>query len=367
MKLFLTFFLIFNFNPIFSQSKKEQIELLNIKIDSLINRINYEDSSYFENVNFKSNALKSLLSRFDSLKSIYNTEKITFESNISELKSNNAFLDRKLYDLDSNIIILLKNLENIEYQITNNTKYLNDENYEIQLTKKQITNLNDSLFNILLYLQNFEFKTNDIQKKKSINTESTFKYGSIVNIGGQNWISENLNVDVFRNGDHIPQAKSELEWKIAGENKQPAWCYFNNDSLNGKIYGKLYNWYAVIDHRGLAPLGFHIPSLTEWEKVIKYLGGVNALCNKMKSKNRWEHNGNGNNESGFNGLPGGHRANEIYGTGTFSHIGFHGHWWTLTEYSSNSSWGINLGYFDCSTIKSTNYKEYGLSVRCIKD
>ena len=83
---------------------------------------------------------------------------------------------------------------------------------------------------------------------------------SSVKIGSQVWATENLNVDRFRNGDPIPQAKTAEEWQNAGNNQQPAWCYYNNDPKNGESYGKLYNWYAVNDRRGLAPQGWHIPS-----------------------------------------------------------------------------------------------------------
>lgn len=90
--------------------------------------------------------------------------------------------------------------------------------------------------------------------------------------GLQVWMTKNLNEDKFRNGDHIPQATSIEEWKSAGENKQPAWCYYDNDPANGAKYGKLYNWYAVNDPRGLAPKGYHIPSGEELLKLNEYLG-----------------------------------------------------------------------------------------------
>ena len=93
-----------------------------------------------------------------------------------------------------------------------------------------------------------------------------------VKIGQQVWTTENLNVDKFRNGEIIPEAKSEEEWIEAGDNKKPAWCYYNNDPSNGTKYGKLYNWYAVNDPRGLAPEGWHIPSDKEWDVLTNYLG-----------------------------------------------------------------------------------------------
>ena len=92
-----------------------------------------------------------------------------------------------------------------------------------------------------------------------------------VTIGKQVWMTKNLNVDKFRNGDPIPEAKTVEEWVEAGRNKQPAWCFSNNDPSNGEKYGKLYNFYAVNDPRGLAPKGYHIPTLDEWKTLMNFL------------------------------------------------------------------------------------------------
>ena len=83
--------------------------------------------------------------------------------------------------------------------------------------------------------------------KKTSSSDSIFK---TVKIGKQEWMVENLNVDRFRNGDLIPEIKSPNEWEKAGKSGKPAWCYFENDDLNGEKYGKLYNWFAVNDLRG---------------------------------------------------------------------------------------------------------------------
>jgi uncharacterized protein (TIGR02145 family) len=92
-------------------------------------------------------------------------------------------------------------------------------------------------------------------------------------IGNQEWMTRNLDVDRFRNGDLIPQAQSVEAWKEAGENRQPAWCYYDNNPENGKIYGKLYNWYAVNDPRGLCPEGWHVPTFKEWSVLRSNVGG----------------------------------------------------------------------------------------------
>lgn len=116
--------------------------------------------------------------------------------------------------------------------------------------------------------------------------------------------------------------------------KKPAWCYYNNDSDNGEKYGKLYNWYAVSDSRIIAPKGFHVPSIKEWESLVAYLGGTNtadgkltdAAGKKLKSKNGWSEEGNGTNESGFFGIPSGER----YDFGSFEDIGYKAVWWSST-------------------------------------
>ena len=76
-----------------------------------------------------------------------------------------------------------------------------------------------------------------------------------VKIGNQTWMKKNLDVSKFRNGDIVPEVRSQEEWSNAALENKPAWCYYNNDQANGVKYGKLYNWYAVNDPRGLAPEG----------------------------------------------------------------------------------------------------------------
>lgn len=188
-----------------------------------------------------------------------------------------------------------------------------------------------------------------------------------VTIGKQVWMTQNLNVDKFRNGDPIPEAKTDEEWSKAGENGEPAWCYYNNNPDNGDRYGKLYNWYAVNDPRGLAPEGWKIPSDEEWSRLADFLGGESVAGTKMKSTDFWADyggkSGNGTNESGFSGLPGGLR----YHIGTFTNIGKIGNWWSSTESSSNNAWGRNLNYSNGIVNRSLNNKGLGFSVRCLRD
>ena len=188
-----------------------------------------------------------------------------------------------------------------------------------------------------------------------------------VTIGKQVWMTQNLNVDKFRNGDPIPEAKTDEEWKKAGENGEPAWCYYNNNPDNGDRYGKLYNWYAVNDSRGLAPEGWKIPSDEDWSRLTDFLGGESVAGTKMKSTNFWAdfygESGNGTNESGFSGLPGGARDSD----GTFSYVGKLGNWWSSTEYNTTNAWDRSLSYSCGNVLRFDNYKESGFSVRCLRD
>jgi uncharacterized protein (TIGR02145 family) len=184
-----------------------------------------------------------------------------------------------------------------------------------------------------------------------------------VEIGEQIWMSTNLNLDKFRNGDPIPEAKTAEEWKKAGDNKQPAWCYYNFDSKNGEKYGKLYNWYAVNDPRGLAPEGWHVPTDLEWTKLSNHLGGDTISGLKLKSEKGWENNGNGTNESGFNGLPSGFNANS---DSFFYNIGKDGNWWSSTDGGEDYAWARYLSYNLNSIGRSYPNKDLGMSVRCLK-
>src|SRR5665647_729933 len=161
-----------------------------------------------------------------------------------------------------------------------------------------------------------------------------------VHIGSQVWMSANLNVSHFRNGDIIPEAEGADEWKKAGNDRRPAWCYYGNNPVNGRTYKKLYNWYAVNDPRGLAPYGWHVPSTLEWDALSDYLGGEGVAGDKMKSTSGWESNGNGTNVSGFAGLLGGYRTKY----GPFVNVGNFGFWWSSTELNTTYAWYRNLNF-----------------------
>lgn len=210
-----------------------------------------------------------------------------------------------------------------------------------------------------------------------------------VKIGNQVWMAKNLDVSTFRNGDIIPQARTNVEWFLAGKNKQPAWCFYNNDSREGAKYGKLYNWYAVNDPRGLAPIGYHIPSDEEWEILEAYLKKADPeipVGIQMMSSIGWLNSDSfreyraGFNVSGFSGLPGGSRSHSIWQNynGKFANSGLAGDWWTCTEWRSSNgeiekhitnAWYRSLGhgwlYLGRNSIGCD--KAFGMSVRCVKN
>jgi uncharacterized protein (TIGR02145 family) len=244
-------------------------------------------------------------------------------------------------------------------------------------------------------------------------------------------MAENLNVSKFRNGDTIMQVTNLWDLNYAQMNNQPAWCYYDNNTVNGERYGKLYNWSAVSDPRGLAPVGWHIPSESEWRTLVVTLGGDSLLLEntwplsgdtiatkKMKSTENWFRNiasdvtdstilvpNDGTNESGFNAIAGGSAFvsgcinQDVPNIGSdcdfvwacfgakYSGAGEYGCWWSQTlSYINDIPFCERLGYqnsagevivetqrvmtFSIQTEGSRLVRDAlvsGYSVRCIKD
>jgi uncharacterized protein (TIGR02145 family) len=184
-----------------------------------------------------------------------------------------------------------------------------------------------------------------------------------VTIGTQVWKTKNLDVDHYRNGEPIPNVTDSVQWANLTTG---AWCYYNNDPALGAIYGKLYNWYAITDPRGLAPAGWHIPSDSEWKTLTDYLGYEDVAGSKLKEAGtaHWSKtNADATNESGFTALPGGYRIIN----GTFDTIGSNGDWWSSTENNATEAWVRDL-YFGGPWVGKLNpNKGNGFSIRCVKD
>lgn len=183
-------------------------------------------------------------------------------------------------------------------------------------------------------------------------------------IGNQVWMARNLNVSRYRNGDPIPQVQDPVAWAALTSG---AWCYFENNTANGTIYGKLYNWYAVNDSRGLAPTGYHVPSDAEWTTLTAFLGGLDVAGGKMKAigTSLWQSpNWGATNSSGFTALPGGYR-NGFFGT--FLDVSSGCGIWCSTASDAAAAWSyiVNSG-LDRAWRNYTN-KHEGRSVRCLRD
>lgn len=179
-----------------------------------------------------------------------------------------------------------------------------------------------------------------------------------VKIGNQEWMTKNLDVDCYANGDPIPQVQNPDEWERL---KTGAWCYYNNDPSNGKKYGKLYNWYAINDERGLAPQGFKVPSMKDWNLLFIHFGD-DVAGQKLKSKIGWKEEGNGTNESKLNFFPGGYRNYSTYfGINEYTHI------WSSTEENEQSAFYVDLNYYADNVFSTHTFKYSGFYVRCIKN
>lgn len=184
-----------------------------------------------------------------------------------------------------------------------------------------------------------------------------------ISIGSQIWMAENLNTTHFRNGEAIPEIKDAAAWLQAGEKQQAAWCYYENDASSATPYGKLYNWYAVSDPRGLCPVGWKIPSDTVWRDLSSYLGDELA-GNKMKSNTGWSKGENGSNSSGINAYPAGIRG---FYSAEFYSKGEQSTWWSSKPYSANGVWIFSVNNSGKNLALGSGNKKSGFSVRCIKE
>ena len=192
-----------------------------------------------------------------------------------------------------------------------------------------------------------------------------------ISIGNQTWMAENLDVSLYRNGDTIRHCRTQEEWEDANNKQEGAWWYYDNDTTNSVLYGKLYNWYAVNDPRGLAPEGWHVASDEEWKELEMYLGmsqsqadtlgerGIDQGAKLAGRADLWKMgilviNPNFGT-SGFNAVP-------------YDREGILGQWWTSSEIDSADAWSRRLVY-DYTTVTRWNleHKKATFSVRCVKD
>ena len=196
----------------------------------------------------------------------------------------------------------------------------------------------------------------------------------VITIGNQCWTKENLKTGHYRNGTAIPTGLNNTDW---GATTSGAYAIYNNDPANDSIYGKLYNYYTVVDPAGLCPANWHVPSESEWNIMAKYLEpAADTSCNwctqsatlggKMKETGtaHWTSpNGSATNSSSFTVLPAGWRSYN----GNYLFIHLDGYFWNTTAFGPGSSYSRQFYYMDGSLQKYDAINTYGLSVRCVKD
>ena len=200
-----------------------------------------------------------------------------------------------------------------------------------------------------------------------------YDYATVL-IGDQCWFAENLRSENYENGDAIPSNLSDSEWSsttsgalaVHGED---AGCDNNSPDIDAcdpaqslNEYGRLYNWYAVDDARGLCPSGWHVPTDGEWTVMTDFLGGESIAGGQMKTSYGWYNGGNGTNSSGFSGLPGGDRVSN----GFFYSSGYYGYWWSSSANGSNGWYRYLYNYFE-NVTRTNGGPRRGYSVRCVRD
>jgi len=192
-----------------------------------------------------------------------------------------------------------------------------------------------------------------------------------VTIGDQEWMAENLKTSSYDNGDPIANVTDDTQW---GSQTEGAWCSYENDQVNELMYGKLYNWYAVVDSRNVCPSGWHVPTDEDWTVLTDFLGGDAVASGKLKATGTLESgtglwkdpNTDADNTSGFSGLPGGYR----FGSGGFGFINEMGAWRSSTmpvERPERGAWSRFLNYNSTTVFRGHADLPLGLSVRCVRD
>ncbi len=210
-------------------------------------------------------------------------------------------------------------------------------------------------------------------------TFNGYTYSTIILGNGQEWMAENLRTNTYANGDNIPNIVDNLQWGYLSIDSTGAWAHYDNDNQYENPYGKLYNWYAVVDSRNICPAGWHVPTNTDWNILVKYIDPqADTICGncspstmaggKMKfSGTQYWLNPNlgATNESGFNGLPSGWRQRY----GIYSGIGENGSFWSSQEDNTFSlnAWSFGLDFSYSDVLKYSDDKRHGLSVRCLRD
>ncbi len=217
-------------------------------------------------------------------------------------------------------------------------------------------------------------------------------------IGSQIWMTENLRVTKYNNGDPITTGLNNSEWSNTDNGQVGAYAVYPHEDIDGfnseaevaEAYGIIYNWYVVDDPRGLCPAGWRVPCYDDWTELIDYVvvlgypnepsnsvtGNALKSCRQVDSPlggncsttehPRWDADvtHHGFDEFGFAALPGGYRTD----FGPFDNVGRTGYWWSSTEFLSHNVYYFYMYHSGGSAwINGTNWKREGYSVRCMRD
>lgn len=224
------------------------------------------------------------------------------------------------------------------------------------ISKTVKINVNVSSWNVIIFNPNLSYGTV---------TDIDGNVYKTITIGLQTWMAENLRTTKYCDGSAIPEVTDGMIW---GNLTTGAYCNYNNTSNSDAIatYGRLYNWYALNDSRKLAPSGWHVATVVEWNTLTDNLGGYEIAGGKLKETGTthwYSPNEAATNVSGFTALPGGYR----YYDGTFHYIGNYGFWWSSSEHYTSIAWYRHLDYNDGDFGYNIISEVAGFSVRCVKD
>lgn len=184
----------------------------------------------------------------------------------------------------------------------------------------------------------------------------------IVEIGSQIWMAENLMVTRYNDGTLLLYASPDDDLPGITDG---AGTYYNNDETNRFTFGALYNWHAVGSGK-LCPEGWHVPSDSEWNTLINFLGGEDVAGGKMKETgtSHWNApNQDATNSSGFSAVPAGY----LFDNGNYYSLGNVTHWWSSTESGTDEAFDRYVYFQDGKALKGTYSKQLFYSCRCVKD
>lgn len=187
---------------------------------------------------------------------------------------------------------------------------------------------------------------------------------AVVQIGSQYWSQENLAVESFQDGTPITECSSSEQWADLASTNTPAWCYYNFDPSNEEEYGKLYNYYVISSSKEIAPVGFKVPSLSDFNTLSAAFGGNSLAGYRLKNNKNWNtikrQSGNGDNQSRFTGNPSGY----IKENGEFWDFGWSGNFWT-TDSGSLESVSVRLYWGNKEVVNIPANMDMGLAIRLV--